>query len=101
MKLKPLHDQVLVELNDAALQAVTAGGIHIPDNAKIHRTRLMRKGRIVATGGKVSGERVKLGDEVIFIQQSGYEVPSWPGFDHAEQKLRMLKEDELIGVVEP
>jgi co-chaperonin GroES (HSP10) len=98
-EIKPTGDHILVELDDAPAQSATAGGIIIPDNAKVARSRLMRRGKVVAVGPKVDG-RVRPGEQVCFLQQDGYRVPSWPGWEHREEQLRMLRERELMGVCE-
>ena len=96
----------MIRLTDLAVQTKTASGLlHIPDNAKKFRHRLMRRGRIVAIGGRVTltrpdGSPLAPGDEVTFTQQSGYDVPEWPGEPHAERELRMVRQDDLEGVVE-
>lgn len=98
--IRPIQDQVLVRFTDIQVQTMTAGGLHIPGTAKVFKHRLLRKGAVVAVGAKVTPDRVKLGDEVLFEQQSGYEVPAWPGHPHAELELRMIREDDLLGVIE-
>ena len=94
-----MDDRVLIRLTDVAAQTMTPSGLlHIPDTAKKYRHRLMRRGRVVAVGGKVT--TVHAGDEVLFAHQDGYQVPEWPDEPHAEQELRMIREAELEGVVE-
>ena len=74
MKIKPLHDHILVERIEEEIQK---GGIIIPDTAK----EKPQQGEIVAVGpGKVSdtGEKVpmevKVGDKVLYGKYSGTEV---------------------------
>ena len=98
MALRPLDDRILVRLSDVAVQTRTAGGLYIPDTAKQYRHRLMRRGRVVACGTKVT--LVRPGDEVTFTQQDGFEVPEWPDEPHADKELRMVREKELEGVIE-
>ncbi len=75
MKLRPLHDRVLVRRVTA--EEKTAGGIIIPDTAK----EKPQEGEVIAVGpGKFSetGERikpeVKAGDKVLYGKYSGTEV---------------------------
>ena len=95
MKLKPLEDRVVVKPQEA--EAVTAGGIVLPESAK--EKPLM--GKVVAVGdGKLldSGARgemsVKKGDVVLYGKYGGSEVE----VDGVEYKI--LRESELLGIVE-
>ncbi len=95
MKLRPLHDRVLVELANA--ETKTAGGILIPDSA----TEKPVRGKILATGnGKImdSGDirplQVKVGDEVMFNKYSGTEVKI------DGKTCLMMREEDILGVVE-
>jgi chaperonin GroES len=94
MKLKPLEDRVVVKPQEA--EAVTAGGIVLPESAK--EKPLM--GKVVAVGdGKLldSGARgemsVKKGDTVLYGKYGGSEVE----VDGVEYKI--LRESELLGIV--
>jgi chaperonin GroES len=94
MKLKPLEDRVVVKPQEA--EAVTAGGIHLPESAK--EKPLM--GDVIAVGeGKLldSGARgemsVKKGDVVLYGKYGGSEVE----VDGVEYKI--LRESELLGIV--
>ena len=67
MKLKPLHDRVLIEVLDSSEK--TAGGIIIPDSAQ----EKPQEGKVVAVGGgsktedgKIIPMDVKVGDKVLF-----------------------------------
>jgi len=95
MKLKPLHDRVVVKMLEAETRS--AGGIVIPDNAQEKPS----KGRVMAVGsgrllddGKILGLAVQIGDEVLFGKYSGQTVK----LDGEE--LTILKEDDIFAVVE-
>lgn len=95
MKIKPLHDRVLVRRIEEDQK--TAGGIIIPDTAK----EKPMKGEILATGpgakddsGKVVPLDVKVGDVVIFTKWSGTEVKV------DGQELLIMKESDIIGIIE-
>ena len=75
MKVKPLHNGVLVERVEA--EAKTAGGIIIPDTAKEKPS----EGKVVAVGEGLRDENgkrvpldVKKGDRVLFAKWGGTEV---------------------------
>ena len=95
MKLKPLHDRILVQRLEEA--TTTKGGIIIPDSAK----EKPAEGKVVAVGeGKKDddGKRitldVKKGDKILFGKYSGTEVKI-----EGEEYL-IMREDEVLGVIE-
>jgi chaperonin GroES len=95
MKLRPLHDRVVVKRVEEETQ--TRGGLYIPESAKEKPAR----GKVTAVGaGKVDddGERtppeLKEGDEVLFGKYAGSEI-ELGGIEYV-----ILREDEVIGVVE-
>ncbi|NIU11506.1 MAG: co-chaperone GroES [Phycisphaerae bacterium] len=95
MKIRPLHDRVIVKRMEE--EKTSPGGIVIPDSA----TEKPIKGEVVAVGnGKVldSGERqqlaVKEGDKVLFGKYSGTEVKV-----DGEEYL-VMREDDIMGVLD-
>ena len=94
MKLKPLHDRVLIEPTVA--ETKTKGGIIIPDSAKEKPSQ----GEITAVGpggrdeaGKLIPIDLKVGDRVLFGKWSGTEVK----LDGEE--LLIMKESDIMGVL--
>ncbi len=94
MKLRPLHDRVLVRRIDS--EEMTKSGIIIPDNAK----EKPLEGEIVAVGkGKMldSGEirtmSVQEGDKVLFAKYAETEVQV------SGETLLLLREDDILGVM--
>jgi chaperonin GroES len=95
MKLRPLHDRVLVKRVES--EEKTAGGIIIPDTAK----EKPMQGEVLAVGagargddGKIITPDVKVGDRVLFGKWSGTEVK----IDGDE--LLIMKEADIMGVLE-
>jgi len=95
MKIRPLHDRVIVKRLEA--EEKTASGIVIPGSA----AEKPDQGEIVAVGkGKIleSGEvralDVKVGDKVLFGKYSGQAVK----VDGDE--LLVMREEDIMGVVE-
>ena len=91
MKIRPLHDRILVARIEA--KDVGPGGIIIPDTAK----EKPQEGKVVAVGnGKVTedGKRIALdvstGDRILFGKYSGSEVTV-----DAEEYVIMREEDVL------
>ncbi len=95
MKLRPLHDRVLIKPLEA--EERTAGGIIIPDTAK----EKPMEGKVIAAGpgsrgedGKLHPLDVKKGDRILFGKWSGTEV-KLDGED-----LMIMKESDIMGVME-
>lgn len=95
MKIRPLHDRVLVKR--AAEETKSAGGIYIPNNAAEKPV----SGEIVAVGkgkilenGSVRPLDVKIGDTVYFGKYSGTEIKV------DDQEFLMMREEDIMGVVE-
>ena len=95
MKIRPLHDRVIVKRMEE--EKTSPGGIVIPDSA----TEKPSRGEVLAVGlGKVldNGERasigVKPGDKVLFGKYSGNEVKV-DGEDYI-----VMREDDIMGVLE-
>ncbi len=94
MKIRPLHDRVVVRRLEE--ERKTAGGIVIPDSA----TEKPIQGEVVAVGagkhldnGDVRALDVKVGDTVLFGKYAGTEVK----LDGEE--LVVMREDDLMGVI--
>lgn len=95
MKIRPLHDRVVVRPNEA--DEMTAGGLFIPDNAKEKPAR----GTVIAVGeGKrdEDGHRIALdvnvGDEVLYGKYAGNELKV------EGEKVFVLREDEIFAIVQ-
>jgi chaperonin GroES len=95
MKLKPLHDRILVKRVETQEEEIR-GGIVIPDTAK----EKPQEGEVVAVGdGKVldSGQKVamsvKAGDRILFGKYAGTEVKL------DDEEYLILREDEVLGVI--
>ena len=95
MKIKPLHDRVVVRRIEE--EERTPGGVIIPDTAK----EKPMQGEVLAVGpggrdesGKRIPPDVKAGDTILFGKWSGTEVK----IDGEE--LLIMKESDIMGIVE-
>jgi chaperonin GroES len=95
MKVRPLHDRVIVKR--VKEEEKTKGGIIIPDTAKEKPV----EGKVIAVGdGKVQEDgkklplEVKAGDRVLFGKYAGTEIQI-DGEEHL-----IMREDDIIAVVE-
>ena len=94
MKLRPLHDKVLVKRTEE--EDTTAGGIVLPGSA----AEKPSQGEVIAVGpgkrqdnGELIAPDVKAGDLVIFGQYGGNEVK----IDGEEYLI--LSEGDIFGVI--
>ncbi|HLO61535.1 MAG TPA: co-chaperone GroES [Azonexus sp.] len=95
MKIRPLHDRVIVKRVEEV--RTTASGIVIPDAA----TEKPDQGEVIAVGngkigddGKVRPMNVKVGDKVLFGKYSGQ------AFKMDGVEFLQMREDDIIGVIE-
>ena len=95
MKIRPLHDRVIVKRLDE--DRTSPGGILIPDTAAEKPVQ----GKIVAVGkgkiledGNVRPLDVKVGDKILFGKYSGTEVK----LDGEE--LLVMREEDVMAVIE-
>ena len=94
MKIRPLHDRVIVKRLDE--EKKSAGGILIPDNA----AEKPDQGEVIAVGngkvmedGKVRPLDVKVGDRILFGKYSGSTVKV-EGTEYL-----VMREEDIMGVV--
>ena len=95
MKLRPLHDRVIVKRLEQ--ETKTASGIVIPDNA----AEKPDQGEVLAVGngkiledGNVRPIAVKTGDRVLFGKYSGQTVKV------EGDELLVMREEDIMAVVE-
>jgi chaperonin GroES len=95
MKIRPLHDRLLVERLEE--KEVKKGGIIIPDTAK----EKPQEGKVIAVGnGKVTDEGkkialdVKAGDKILFGKYSGSEVKI------DDKEYLIMREDDVLAILE-
>ncbi len=96
MTVRPLHDRILIKRIEE--KETIKGGIIIPDSAK----EKPQEGEVIAVGngkktedGKVIALDVKAGDRILFGKYSGTEIKI------EDQEYLILREDEVLGVLEP
>ncbi|MBE0433183.1 co-chaperone GroES [candidate division WOR-3 bacterium] len=94
MKVKPLHDHILVERIE---EEVKKGGIIIPDTAK----EKPQQGKVIAVGsgrrddkGNKIALEVKKGDIILFGKYAGTEVKI------EDRDYLIIREDDILGIIE-
>jgi chaperonin GroES len=94
MKIRPLHDRLLVKRIDE--ETTTKGGIIIPDTAK----EKPQEGRVVAVGsgklledGSVRPLDVKTGDKILFSKYAGTDV-KLEGDEHI-----IIREEDVLAII--
>jgi chaperonin GroES len=95
MKIRPLHDRIVVKRQEE--REVKKGGIIIPDTAK----EKPQEGKVIAVGnGRVNedGKKipldVKTGDKILFGKYSGSEVKL------DDEEYLIMKEDDVLAIID-
>jgi chaperonin GroES len=95
MKVRPLHDRILVERLEE--KESKRGGIIIPDTAK----EKPQEGKVVAVGtGKVNDDGkkvpldVKAGDKILFGKYSGSEVKI------DDKEFLIMREEDILAILD-
>jgi chaperonin GroES len=95
MKVRPLHDRVIVKRIEE--EETTKGGIIIPDTAKEKPS----EGKVIAVGngklldnGKLQALEVKAGDKILFGKYAGTDIKI-DGEEHL-----IMREDDIIAIIE-
>ncbi|KAA3654932.1 co-chaperone GroES [Denitromonas sp.] len=95
MKIRPLHDRVIVKRVEA--ERTTASGIVIPDSAG----EKPDQGEVLAVGngkiqdnGEVRPMAVKVGDRVLFGKYAGQ------GVKVEGEEVLVMREEDIMGVIE-
>ena len=94
MKVRPLHDRLLVRRIEP--KETAKGGIIIPDTAK----EKPMEGKVVAVGngrvlenGKKLAMGVKVGDKILFGKYSGTEIKV------DGEEVLVVREDEVLAIL--
>ena len=95
MKIRPLHDRIVVKREEE--REVKKGGIIIPDTAK----EKPQEGKVIAVGnGRVNDEGkkvpldVKAGEKILFGKYSGSEVKL------DDEEYLIMKEDDVLAIID-
>jgi chaperonin GroES len=95
MKVRPLHDRVIIERIEESEQKI--GGIIIPDSAK----EKPQQGKVIAVGkgriekdGKITPLDVKAGDTILFGKYSGQEIKI------EGEEFLIMREDEVLAILD-
>jgi chaperonin GroES len=94
MKIRPLHDRLLVRRIEE--KETAKGGIIIPDTAKEKpqegEVLAVGNGKILENGSKVALD-VKVGDKILFGKYSGTDIKI------EGEEVLILREDEVLAVL--
>lgn len=96
MKLKPLHDNVVVK--PSSTEEMTKSGIVLPETASKERPE---RGEVIAVGpgktlenGKTNPLNVKVGDKVMFKKYSTDEIKI------DDEKFLLVNESDILAILE-
>jgi len=95
MNIRPLGDKVIVQREEA--EAVTAGGIVLPDAAQ----EKPQRGKVVSIGngrllddGSRSKMQLKKGDKVLFSSYAGSEIKI------SDKEYLIMDESDVMAIIE-
>ena len=91
MKLKPLHDRVLVKPD--VEEEKTQGGILIPDTVKKEKSQ---RGEVIAVGEGIDANtplKVKPGDKVLYSKYAGNDI-QLDKVDHI-----IMRESDILAII--
>ncbi len=90
MRIEPLDDRVLVQVDEDGAEQKTASGLYLPDTAK----EKPRTGVVLAVGTDEDlREKVKEGDRVLYGKYTGDEV------ELDGKKVLVLSRNEILALV--
>ena len=94
MKVRPLHDRLLVRRIEEKERA--RGGIIIPDTAKEKpmegKVLAVGNGRVLENGKKLALD-VRVGDRILFGKYSGSEI------EIDNEEVLIVREDEVLAIM--
>ncbi len=94
MKLQPLGDRVVVRRDET--EAVTAGGLYLPETAKNKPSRgvvvSVGDGRILDDGTR-SKFTVQEGDRVLFLSYAGED------FKFGDNEFLLMRESDILAII--
>jgi len=94
MKVRPLHDRLLVRRIEE--KETAKGGIIIPDTAKEKpqegEVLAVGNGKVLENGTKIALE-VKVGDKVLFGKYSGSDIKI------EGEEVHILREDDVLAIL--
>ena len=95
MKIRPLHDRLLVERLEE--KEVKKGGIIMPDTAKekpqAGKVKAVGNGKVTDEGKKIPLD-VKAGDKILFGKYSGSEVKL------DDKEYLIMREEDVLAILE-
>ncbi len=95
MKIRPLHDNVVVK--PSSVEEITKSGIVLPETASKERSE---RGEVIAVGpgkrldnGEIAPMSVKVGDKVMFKKYSPDEIKV------DDQELLIISESDILAII--
>lgn len=90
MKVRPLHDRVLVLPEE--MRKKTESGIIIPDTV----TERPKRGEVIAVGPGYADQptTIQKADQILFATNAGTEITI------GDEKLLLMRESDVVGVIE-
>ena len=100
INLTPVHDNLIIKLEEIKLEEQTAGGIILPNAGKTEQMLRKSEGEVIAVGegrrlsnGTLLPTTAKVGQKVLFNKFAGTEIESEEG------KFLIIKESDILAIL--
>lgn len=101
MIIKPIHDNILLKIEEHEIEERTESGLIISNAGKSEQVLRKSEGTIIAVGegrvfnnGEIKKPSVKEGQRVIFNKYAGSEIII------EDEKYLILKENDIVAIIE-
>ena len=100
INLTPVHDNLIVKLEEIQIEEKTAGGIILPNAGKSEQMLRKGEGKVIAVGegrrlsdGTLLPLTAEVGQKILFNKFAGTEIESEEG------KFLIIKESDILAIL--
>lgn len=100
LQITPVHDNIIIELEEIKQEEKTASGIVLPNAGKSEQMLRKSEGKVIAVGegrrlsdGTLLPSTAKVGQRILFNKFAGTEIESEEG------KFLIIKESDILAIL--
>lgn len=100
LQITPVHDNIIIELEEIKQEEKTASGIVLPNVGKSEQMLRKSEGKVIAVGegrrlsdGTLLPSTAKVGQRILFNKFAGTEIESEEG------KFLIIKESDILAIL--
>ena len=100
LQITPVHDNIIIELEEIKQEEKTASGIVLPNAGKSEQMLRKSEGKVIAVGegrrlsdGTLLPSTAKVGQRILFNKFAGTEIESEEG------KFLIIKESDVLAIL--